>query len=114
LNPVRAMMERKLGRCASVRPAHRPPAPTKPTDKALWAPPFFPVSWGRRNGDPFFLPMSFRCCRSRSQESGPPAERGVSETARPFLESLGIRCRLVRPRDVLEAMSASRDMRGKP
>ena len=31
----RAMVERKLGRCASVRPAHRPPAPIKPTDKAL-------------------------------------------------------------------------------
>ena len=31
----REMVERKLGRCASVRPAHRPPAPTKPTDKAL-------------------------------------------------------------------------------
>ena len=31
----RAMLERKLGRCASVRPAHRPPAPAKPTDKAL-------------------------------------------------------------------------------
>ena len=31
----RAMVEHKLGRCASVRPPHRPRAPTKPGDKAL-------------------------------------------------------------------------------
>ena len=31
----RAMVERKLGRCASVRAPHRPRAPTKPSDKAL-------------------------------------------------------------------------------
>src|SRR6185369_15211797 len=30
-----AMVEQKLGRCASLRPPHRPPAPPRSTDKAL-------------------------------------------------------------------------------